>query len=155
MTLDHAAARRLGRAVHPSRARAADQPAARRFLERRRGRVPGEDAEHGAGRPGGRSDAPIVYEHSGHARTVNELFSGVEWVGDVTGKFVVTEGFPMPGRVTDLEARGAWAPSSSRRASRIHEGICTLDLGLAGPDDLAAPAEDPGGVGLASRTASG
>ena len=50
---------------------------------------------------------PIVYAPSAYAATVNDIFAGVSGEGDVAGKFVVTEGLPMPGKVADLEARGA------------------------------------------------
>ena len=69
--------------------------------------------------------APIVYEPTAFARDVNEIFSGAKGTGDVAGKFVVTEGFPMPGKVADLEERGALGVVCIAPGERIHEGICT------------------------------
>jgi N-acetylated-alpha-linked acidic dipeptidase len=75
--------------------------------------------------PEGGLTAPIVYEHSGHAKSVNDLFSASHGEGDVSGKIVVTEGFPMPGRINDLEARGALGVVAIAPGEWIHEGICT------------------------------
>ena len=75
--------------------------------------------------PEGGLTAPIVYEHSGHAATVNDLFSASHGEGDVSGRIVVTEGFPMPGRINDLESRGAVGVVAIAPGERIHEGICT------------------------------
>src|SRR4051812_24977651 len=40
--------------------------------------------------PGGET-APIVYEPTGFAQDVNDIFSGAHGTGDVSGKFVLTE----------------------------------------------------------------
>ena len=69
--------------------------------------------------------APILYEPTGFAQDVNDIFSGAHGSGDVAGKFVLTEGFPMPGKVADLEARGARGVVFIAPGERIHEGICT------------------------------
>jgi N-acetylated-alpha-linked acidic dipeptidase len=69
--------------------------------------------------------APIVYEHAAHAASVNDIFSAAQGEGDVAGKIVVTEGLPMPGRITDLESRGAVGVVAIAPGERIHEGICT------------------------------
>ena len=84
--------------------------------------------------------APIVYEHSGHAATVNDLFSASHGVGDVTGKIVVTEGFPMPGRINDLEERGAVGAVAIAPGEWIHEGICTQ---IWGSPDLTTWGRQP------------
>jgi N-acetylated-alpha-linked acidic dipeptidase len=75
--------------------------------------------------PEGGLTAPIVYEASGHAKTVNDIFTATHGDMDVAGKIVVTEGFPMPGRITDLEARGAVGVVAVAPGRWIHEGICT------------------------------
>src|SRR4051794_1463609 len=69
--------------------------------------------------------APIVYEHAAHAASVNDIFSAAQGEGDVRGKIVVTEGLPMPGRINDLESRGAVGVVAIAPGERIHEGICT------------------------------
>ena len=83
---------------------------------------------------------PIVYEATGFARDVNEIFSGAQGTGDVAGKFVVTEGFPMPGKVADLEARGASGVVCISPGERIHEGICTS---IWGSPDLTSWTRQP------------
>jgi hypothetical protein len=75
--------------------------------------------------PEGGIAAPIVYEHAAHAASVNDIFSAAQGEGDVAGKIVVTEGLPMPGRITDLESRGAVGVVAIAPGERIHEGICT------------------------------
>jgi N-acetylated-alpha-linked acidic dipeptidase len=75
--------------------------------------------------PEGGITAPIVYEHAAHAASVNDIFSAAQGEGDVSGKIVVTEGLPMPGRINDLESRGAVGVVAIAPGERIHEGICT------------------------------
>lgn len=84
---------------------------------------------------------PIVYEATGFAQDVNDIFSGARGTGDVAGKFVVTEGFPMPGKVADLEERGARGVVCIAPGERIHEGICTP---IWGSPDLAGWGRQPG-----------
>jgi N-acetylated-alpha-linked acidic dipeptidase len=84
--------------------------------------------------------APIVYEHSGHAKSINDLFSASHGGMDVAGKIVVTEGFPMPGRINDLEARGAIGVVAVAPGKWIHEGICTP---IWGSPDLTSWAQQP------------
>jgi hypothetical protein len=84
--------------------------------------------------------APIVYEPTGFAQDVNDIFSGAHGTGDVTGKFVLTEGFPMPGKVADLEERGARGVVFIAPGERIHEGICTS---IWGSPDLASYKRQP------------
>jgi N-acetylated-alpha-linked acidic dipeptidase len=90
--------------------------------------------------PGGES-GPIVYEPTGFAQDVNDIFSGAHGTGDVSGKFVLTEGFPMPGKVADLEARGARGVVFIAPGERIHEGICTS---IWGSPDLTTYGRQPG-----------
>ena len=83
---------------------------------------------------------PIVYAPSAYAATVNDIFAGVSGEGDVAGTFVVTEGLPMPGKVADLEARGALGAIFISPGERIHEGICTS---IWGSPDLTSFARKP------------
>jgi hypothetical protein len=69
--------------------------------------------------------APIVYEAAGYAESINDIFSVSRGEGDVAGKIVVSEGFAMPGRINDLEARGATGIVAIAPGEWIHEGICT------------------------------
>lgn len=79
-------------------------------------------------RAGGET-APVVYQPSEFARSVHDIFAGAATGGDVTGRFVLTEGLPMPGKVADLEARGAAGVICISPGERIHEGICTTVWG--------------------------
>ncbi|HEY1367368.1 MAG TPA: M28 family peptidase [Gaiellaceae bacterium] len=90
--------------------------------------------------PPGGITAPISYERSGYAATVNDLFSASPGEGEVTGKIVVTEGFPMPGRINDLEARGAVGVVAISPGEWIHEGICTT---IWGSPDLTTWGQQP------------
>jgi hypothetical protein len=72
---------------------------------------------------------------------LNDIFAGAAVAGDVAGKFVVTEGFPMPGKIADLEARGARGVVSVAPGERIHEGICTS---IWGAPDLTSFKRQPG-----------
>jgi len=79
-------------------------------------------------RPGGET-APVVYQPSELAQSVHDIFAGAATSGDVAGRFVLTEGLPMPGKVADLEARGAAGVICISPGERIHEGICTTVWG--------------------------
>jgi N-acetylated-alpha-linked acidic dipeptidase len=71
-------------------------------------------------------EGDILYVETGWAKGVMSLFSAVD-LGDIdlTGKVVVTEGLPMPGKVADIAARGAVAAIFVGPGERIHEGVCT------------------------------
>ncbi|MGN6870954.1 MAG: M28 family peptidase [Solirubrobacteraceae bacterium] len=84
--------------------------------------------------------APIIYEPSGQAKSIHDLFSASQGKMDVAGKIVVTEGLPMPGRVNDLEARGAVGVVAIAPGDRIHEGICTP---IWGSPDLRSWPQQP------------
>jgi N-acetylated-alpha-linked acidic dipeptidase len=88
----------------------------------------------------GGESGPIVYAPSAYAASVDDIFAGVSGSGDVAGKFVVTEGLPMPGKVTDLESRGALGAIFISPGERIHEGICTS---IWGSPDLTSFARKP------------
>jgi N-acetylated-alpha-linked acidic dipeptidase len=90
--------------------------------------------------PAGGLTAPIVYEQSGHAKSIHDLFSASHGDADVAGKIVVTEGLPMPGRVNDLEARGALGVVAVAPGEWIHEGICTP---IWGSPDLTSWSQQP------------
>jgi N-acetylated-alpha-linked acidic dipeptidase len=69
--------------------------------------------------------ARLVYERRAFAEEPDEIFAAAPGEADVAGKFVVTEGFPMPGTVVQLEERGASGVVCISPGDRIHEGICT------------------------------
>lgn len=77
---------------------------------------------------------------------------------DLQGCVVLTEGFPMPARVRQLEQRGAVAAVFAGPGQRIHETICTPvwgtpDLGTAGQRPRLAVASVSHRDGLRLRDA--
>jgi hypothetical protein len=88
--------------------------------------------------PDGRT-APLVYAPARYARGADELFSrNLVDTGDVDfrGKFVVTEGFGMPGKVSFFEARGALGMIAVNPGKNAHWGICTTVWGTPDLRDL-------------------
>ena len=88
--------------------------------------------------PNGRT-APLVYAPARYARGADELFSrNLVDVGDIDfrGKFVVTEGFGMPGKVSFFEARGALGMIAVNPGKNAHWGICTTVWGTPDLRDL-------------------
>ncbi|WP_324716865.1 M28 family metallopeptidase [Carboxydochorda subterranea] len=90
-----------------------------------RGKTPSFSVSTG---PAGRSGR-LVYVPSGFARGSGDLFeSGLSGHGgerDLEGAVAITEGLPLPQKVTDLQARGAVAAIFVNPGERIHEAICT------------------------------
>ena len=85
--------------------------------------------------------ARLVYERRAFAEDLDEIFAAAPGEADVAGKFVATEGFPMPGTVVQLEERGAAGVVCISPGERIHEGICTP---VWGSPDLATYSRKPG-----------
>jgi N-acetylated-alpha-linked acidic dipeptidase len=88
--------------------------------------------------PEGRT-APLAYAPARYARGADELFAR-NLVGgddvDLLGKFVVTEGFGMPGKVAHFEARGAVGMIAVNPGKNAHWGICTTIWGTPDLRDL-------------------
>src|SRR5919197_1350642 len=84
--------------------------------------------------------AQATYLPAGFARSVNDIFAASHVEGEVAGGIVVTEGMPMPGKVGDLEARGALGVVCIAPGARIHEGICTT---IWGSPDLTTWGRQP------------
>jgi hypothetical protein len=88
--------------------------------------------------PEGRT-APLAYVPARYARGADELFArnllGGEDI-DLHGKFVVTEGFGMPGKVSHFEARGALGMIAVNPGRNAHWGICTTVWGTPDLRDL-------------------
>ncbi len=83
--------------------------------------------------------APLVYVPGRYARGADELFSKNLLGGDdidLRGKFVVTEGFGMPGKVSTFEARGALGMIAVNPGRNAHWGICTTVWGTPDLRDL-------------------
>jgi len=88
--------------------------------------------------PGG-LEAPLVHVPARYARGADELFSRNLLGGDdldLRGKFVVTEGFGMPGKVSHFEARGALGMIAVNPGKNAHWGICTTIWGTPDLHDL-------------------
>ncbi|MFD1037438.1 M28 family peptidase [Virgibacillus byunsanensis] len=69
----------------------------------------------------------IVYISTGYAKGINDIF-GTDFdedVGDLKGKIVLTEGYPMPGKVQEFADLGVKAIVFISPGDNIHEGICT------------------------------
>jgi hypothetical protein len=88
--------------------------------------------------PNGRT-APLVYAPGRYARGADELFSRnliSDEDLDCRGKFVVTEGFGMPGKVSFFESRGALGMIAVNPGRNAHWGICTTVWGTPDLHDL-------------------
>ena len=74
-----------------------------------------------------------------------ELFNAThgEDIPDVSGKIVVTEGYPMPAAVQQLEAAGAVGQIYINPGVRIHWGICTPVWGTPGEAQLGEKPSTP------------
>lgn len=80
---------------------------------------------------------PLTYVHTGHAGGIMAIFEGVgEIKADVSDQVVLTEGYPSPGKVADLQDRGARAAIFISPGERIHEGICTSIWGSPDLDSI-------------------
>ena len=89
--------------------------------------------------------ADLVYVNSGYAQQAADVFAGikVEDTGGLRGKAVLTEGLPLPARVTDLMAAGAAAVVFISPGERIHEGICTNIWGSPDLDSISRKPDLP------------
>ena len=82
--------------------------------------------------------APLVYMLSMYARSSTDVFDRVAFAEelDCRGKIVVSEGYGMPGKVADLEARGAVGLIAVNAGKNAHWGICTTIWGSPDLHDL-------------------
>ncbi|WP_456275111.1 M28 family peptidase [Bacillus sp. AK128] len=80
----------------------------------------------------------LVYVNTGYAKGINDIFgTKVENnIGDLTGKIVLTEGFPMPGKVQEFTDLGVTAMMFISPGKNIHEGICTTIWGAPDLDNM-------------------
>ena len=86
--------------------------------------------------------ADLVYLSSGYAQEATDIFAGIK-VADTSslrGNAVLTEGLPLPARVSDLMEAGAAAVVFISPGERIHEGICT---NIWGSPDLDSSSRKP------------
>lgn len=80
----------------------------------------------------------LVYISTGYAKGINDIFGTKvqDDVGDLTGKIVLTEGFPMPGKVQEFTDLGVTAMMFISPGKNIHEGICTTIWGAPDLDNM-------------------
>lgn len=83
--------------------------------------------------------AEAVHVPAAPIEGASELFKAAHEgeMPDVAGKIVVTEGYPMPASVKQLEAAGAAGQIYINPGVRIHWGICTPIWGAPGEAQLA------------------
>ncbi len=79
---------------------------------------------------------------TGYATSIADIFGGKIQQGseDLEGKVVLTEGFPMPGKVAEFADLGVKAVVFISPGERIHEGICTS---IWGAPDLDNAGDEP------------
>lgn len=79
---------------------------------------------------------------TGYATGIADIFGGKIQQGseDLEGKVVLTEGFPMPGKVAEFADLGVKAVVFISPGERIHEGICTS---IWGAPDLDNAGDEP------------
>jgi N-acetylated-alpha-linked acidic dipeptidase len=80
----------------------------------------------------------LVYISTGYAKGINDIFGTKveDNVGDLNGKIVLTEGFPMPGKVQEFTDMGVTAMMFISPGKNIHEGICTTIWGAPDLDNI-------------------
>ncbi|CAN5570272.1 M28 family peptidase [soil metagenome] len=86
---------------------------------------------------GNEVEGELVYAATGQAKSTTSLFAAADFGdADFTGKIVITEGMPMPGKVNDIARRGAIAAVFVGPGQRIHEGVCTTIWGSPDLDSM-------------------
>ncbi len=90
-------------------------------------------------------EGELTYVSTGQAKGIGDIFGGKirEDVGDLGGKVVLTEGFPMPGKVAEFAGLGVKAAVFISPGERIHEGICTSIWGSPDLDNVGDEPEIP------------
>ena len=84
------------------------------------------------------AEGDLLYIPTGYAKSTYALFdpAGVSPDTDVAGKIVMTEGYPMPGKVAEFSAMGVAAMIFISPGEAIHEGICTPIWGAPDLDNV-------------------
>ncbi|TWT25350.1 M28 family peptidase [Planomicrobium sp. CPCC 101110] len=79
----------------------------------------------------------LVYVSTGYAKGINDIFGTKAQgdLGDLTGKIILTEGYPMPGKVQEFADKGVAAIMFISPGKNIHEGICTTIWGAPDLDN--------------------
>lgn len=87
-------------------------------------------------------EGEMIFVPTGYATGIADIFGGKIQRGsdDLEGKVVLTEGFPMPGKVAEFAELGVKAAVFISPGERIHEGICTT---IWGAPDLDNAGDEP------------
>jgi N-acetylated-alpha-linked acidic dipeptidase len=87
-------------------------------------------------------EGDMIFVPTGYATGIADIFGGKIQRGaeDLEGKVVLTEGFPMPGKVAEFADLGVKAAVFISPGERIHEGICTS---IWGAPDLDNAGDEP------------
>lgn len=82
-------------------------------------------------------EGELVYVPTGQSKSMTTLFQSID-LGDLdlTGKVMITEGLPMPGKVAEVTRAGAKAAVFICPGERIHEGVCTTIWGSPDLDSM-------------------
>ncbi|MDN7242941.1 M28 family peptidase [Planococcus sp. N028] len=80
----------------------------------------------------------LVYISTGYAKGINDIFGTKTQgdLGDLNGKIILTEGYPMPGKVQEFSDKGVTAIMFISPGNNIHEGICTTIWGAPDLDNM-------------------
>ncbi len=90
-------------------------------------------------------EGDMIFVPTGYATGIADIFGGKIQQGaeDLEGKVVLTEGFPMPGKVAEFAELGVKAAVFISPGERIHEGICTSIWGAPDLDNAGDEPEIP------------
>lgn len=89
-------------------------------------------------------EGELIYVPTAPARNIAEIFGGVSFDGlALAGKVLLTEGYPMPGKVAAARKAGAVGAVFISPGERIHEGICTDIWGAPDLDSLGRQPDLP------------
>lgn len=90
-------------------------------------------------------EGEMIFVPTGYATGIADIFGGKIQRGsdDLEGKVVLTEGFPMPGKVAEFAELGVKAAVFISPGERIHEGICTTIWGAPDLDNAGDEPEIP------------
>jgi N-acetylated-alpha-linked acidic dipeptidase len=81
----------------------------------------------------------IIYVPTNQAKSMNDIFGVIQnnhIKQDLKGKIVLTEGFPMPGKLPYLTELGAVGVIFISPGTNIHDGICTSIWGAPDLDNI-------------------
>ncbi|THE11858.1 M28 family peptidase [Bacillus timonensis] len=81
----------------------------------------------------------VVYIPSKHASKISDIFSASlieKDYGDLTGKIVITEGYPMSGKVKEFNDKHVVGAIFISPGDNIHDGICTSIWGTPDLDSI-------------------